>query len=117
MAIDQDVPGRRVVDLARAEAAWGDMRLLCAAGLDVTPQGLLNGDVSLQVRNWRDILDLAQTSGYLPQALRPQIENVVQALARGSGNPDALDLTLTIQDSTVYLGFVPVGFVPPLVLR
>lgn len=110
-------PQPRRIDLRLVEAVWGTLSLRSAATLDVTEAGVLDGTVSLQARNWRDMLDLAQTAGTLPDALRPQVENILGALARGGGNPDTLDLELTLRDGTAFIGFIPLGPVPRLILR
>jgi hypothetical protein len=115
--IEDARPQPRRIDLARAEAAWGSMLLRAAAGLDITPQGVASGEVTLQARNWREMLSLAATAGVLPPSLLPQMETILDALARGSGNPEALDVTLTVQDGVIYLGFIPLGRAPLIVLR
>lgn len=110
-------PQPRRIDMPLAEAAWGKLLMRAAAGLDVSDSGLLTGEVSLQMRNWRDMLKLAETAGVLPAALRPQVENILAALARGGGNPDAIDLELSLRNGNVFLGFIPLGPAPRLVLR
>lgn len=110
-------PQPRAITLDVAEAEWGTLYLRAAADLAVDETGLVSGEADLQARNWREMLDLAETSGTLPAALRPQVENVLTALARGSGNPEALDINLTIDDGVVFLGFIPLFRVAPLVVR
>lgn len=110
-------PQPRRVDLHLAEAVWGTLALRSAAQLEVSDAGLLSGAVSLQARNWRDMLDLAETAGTLPPSLRPQIENILAALARGAGNPETLDLELTLRDGTAFIGFIPLGPAPRVILR
>ena len=110
-------PQPRRVNMELAEAQWGALSLRGATMLDVAPGGLLNGDVSLQARNWQDFLTLAEASGALPSELRPQLENVLGMLARGSGSPDNIDATLTLRDGRMFIGFIPLGRAPRLVLR
>lgn len=110
-------PQPRRVNMERAEAKWGALSLLAAATLDVAPDGQLSGEVSLQARNWQDILILAETAGALPSGLRPQLESVLGALARSSGNPDNIDATLTLRDGRIFIGFIPLGRAPRLILR
>ena len=117
LTIESARPQPRAIDLHIAQAEWGALLLRASADLDVSEQGLVSGDLNLQARNWQDIVELAERSGALPSTLRPQVENILSALARGSGNPDTLDLTLKAQDGSVFLGFVPLGTIPPLFLR
>lgn len=115
--IESARPQPRAINLHLAEAEWGALLLRASAELDISEQGLVSGDLSLQARNWQDIIVLAERSGALPPALRPQVDNILSALARGSGNPDTLDLKLKARDGSVFLGFVPLGTIPPVVLR
>ena len=115
--IEDARPQPRQIDLRRAEAIWGDVLLRGAADLEVAADGVLSGEISFQARNWRDILDLAERAEVLPAVLRPQLENILAALARGGGNENALDVTLTLSDGTVFMGFIPLGTAPRLVLR
>lgn len=116
-AIETARPQPRRVNLQLAEAEWGAMLLRASADLTVSEQGLVSGQMTLQARNWQDMLDVAETSGVLPAPLRPQIENILAALARGSGNPNALDVAFDAQDGNLFLGFIPLGSLPPLILR
>lgn len=110
-------PQPRRVDLALAEAQWGALLLRSAAALDVAPGGVLTGTLSLQARNWREMIALAEAGGALPSALRTQAENILGALARGSGNPETIDVELTVRDGTFFLGFIPLGPAPLLIVR
>ncbi len=115
--IEERRPQPRQLDLKLAEAVWGTLSLRASAQLAVSETGLATGQMSFQARNWQEILILAEAAGILPAALRPQIENVFGALARGGGNPDAIDLVLDVQDGDIFLGFIPLGQLQPLILR
>jgi hypothetical protein len=85
--------------------------------LDVDADGNPTGTLSLQARNWREMLAVAEASGSLPQQIRPQVERALGLLASASGNPDAIDVTLTLANGTVSLGFLPLAPAPQLILR
>lgn len=116
-ALEQSRPQPRQIDLELAEAAWGEVRLRMAAALTVDAEGTPSGTVNLQARNWREILTLAQTAGILPPDLRPQIESVLAALAGSDGNPEAFDITLSLSNGWVSVGFLPIGPAPRIFLR
>ncbi len=105
------------VELHLLEAVWGTLLLRASTDLKVSPEGMLNGDLSLQARNWRALLDLAHSAGTVPPALLPQLESILQALAQGTGNPDTIDVTLSLRDGRMFLGFIPLGPAPLLILR
>lgn len=115
--IEDRRPQPRRIDLGVAGAAWGDLSLRFSASLDISEEGLPTGNFSIQARNWRTLLEVAENTGTLPSNLRPQLEQILEALARGTGNVDALDVTLTLRDGDVFLGFIPLGTVQPFVIR
>jgi hypothetical protein len=115
--IEEARPQPRRIDLRVAEAAWGKLLIRFAAELDVSDAGIPTGDVAVQARNWQSILEIAENAGVLPGAVRPQLENILAALARGSGNPDAIDVTLALRNGTIFMGFIPLGPAPRLVIR
>ena len=110
-------PQPKRIDLQLAEAVWGALLLRASATLDVSAQGVLSGEVSLQARNWQALLSLAETAGIVPPVMLPQLDSILGALARGSGNPDTLDVAVTLRDGTIYLGFIPLGIAPQLILH
>ncbi|MDW3224993.1 MAG: DUF2125 domain-containing protein [Paracoccaceae bacterium] len=112
-ALEVSRPQPRQIVIHSAEAAWGALQLRFAAALDVDVQGTASGTLNVQARNWRSMLILAETSG----ALRPQIEQALSTFAGLAGNPETLDLALTLRGGTVFLGFLPLGPAPRLILR
>ena len=116
-ALDTARPQPRQIELHLAEARWGDLSLKIAASLAVNSAGIPDGDLSLQTENWRTMLDLAERSGTLPAAFRNQAESILEALANASGNPDTLDVDLTLRNGAVYLGILPIAPAPRLALR
>lgn len=116
-AIEVARPQPRKIRLNLAEAEWGTLELRAAADLTVDDQGVPAGTVSLQARNWRDMLVLAEAAGILPNTLMPQAQSVLSALAQSTGDPDAIDVTLTLRNGLIMMGFLPVASAPRLILR
>lgn len=116
-ALDTKRPQPRAIQLHLAEAAWGDIALNFAADLTVEPGGIADGTLSLQANNWPQMLDLAQGAGLLPNQFRGQADSILRALARSSGNPDTLDVNLTVRSGAIVLGFIPVAPFPRLIIR
>ena len=116
-ALDTARPQPRSIDLHLVEARWGELRLKMAADLVVDAQGVPEGEMTIQAENWRSMLDLAESAGVLPNGLRRQAENILQALAGASGSDASLDVDLGLRNGAIYLGFIPIGPAPRLVLR
>ncbi|MGJ8544273.1 MAG: DUF2125 domain-containing protein [Sulfitobacter sp.] len=115
-ALEQRRPQPRVIKLRRADAKWADLHLLMAADLTVDAQGRGTGKLSLKADNWPAMLDMAQDAGLLPPRLRDQAEGLMRNFAKLSGNRDALDITLSLKDGQMSLGFIPLGQAPRFTL-
>ncbi|MFK7870180.1 MAG: DUF2125 domain-containing protein [Roseobacter sp.] len=116
-AIEGLRPQPRAIALKLAEASWGSLQLRASGDVTVDDAGLPEGVLSLQVRNWRQMVEVAEATGALPSALRSQTERVLAALAGASGNPDAIDVSLTLANGVISLGFIPLAPAPRLILR
>lgn len=116
-AIETARPQPRQIRISLAEAAWGTLSLRAAADLSVDAQGVPSGTLSLQARNWQELLVLAEAVGLLPSAVLPQAQSILAALAQASDDPRAIDVDLTVRDGLILLGFVPLGTAPRLLLR
>jgi hypothetical protein len=116
-AIERERPQPRRISLDLAQARWGDLNLRLAGDLDVDAAGVPTGKISVQAQNWRDMLDLAQTTGLLPRALRQQAEDSLNALASLTGNPNSIDVQLNFVGGMIAVGFIPLGPAPRLIIR
>lgn len=116
-AIETARPQPRNIKLELAEAAWSDLRLFFAADLQIDAAGIPTGTINVQAENWRVMLDLAERVELLPSALREQAEAGINALARFSGDKTALDVQVNLRGGMIFVGFIPVGQAPAIILR
>jgi hypothetical protein len=116
-AIERQRPQPTRLDLTLAEARWGDLEIWLAGEADVDSAGAMTGKFTIKLRNWRDILRMAVNSGQIPQGLGEQMEKGLGLLSQLAGNPNTLDVPLDIRRNVAFLGPIPVGQLPPLVLR
>ena len=116
-AIEERRPQPRRIALELAEAAWADLRLNLAADLTVDEAGVPEGTLNIQAENWPLMLDLAQTAGLMPAAMRAEAEGWLRRLAGLSGNPNSLDVQLNLAGGFVAVGFIPIGPAPRLIIR
>ncbi|MEM9580706.1 MAG: DUF2125 domain-containing protein [Pseudomonadota bacterium] len=105
------------IDVRLIEARWGQLDLKIAGALDVNTQGQPTGKLTIKAQNWRDILTLAVASGMLPEQMERPIDQGLSLLSGLSGNPKTLDLPLDFANGRVFLGPIPLGPAPRLVLR
>lgn len=120
-AVEQRRPQPRKIDLEVAEATWGDMRFKATGQLQVDAQGRLTGELALRAENWREILDLAERSSLLPPSSRAVVERLLSLFASGSGGGKGggvkLNTTLRLQQGQMWIGPLPVGTAPKVLLR
>lgn len=116
-AIEVARPQPRKIDLKLAQARWGQLDLQLAGGVDVDEGGQPRGQITVKAKNWREMLDLAVASGALPEGLRPTLEDAFGLMAGLSGNPNTLDIPLDFRGGRMFLGPVPIGPAPVLVIR
>lgn len=116
-ALEEARPQPRKIDLHAAEAHWGDVRLRLAGALEMDARGVPTGEIVLRAQNWQALLDLAETSGLLPREMRGTVQNVMTSLAGASGRTADLDVTLRFEGGRVWMGFLPLGPAPRLLLR
>ncbi|QOL82544.1 DUF2125 domain-containing protein [Pseudooceanicola spongiae] len=116
-AINRARPQPRHITVALARAEWGALALQIAADLAVDEAGQATGDVSLQARNWRQMVQAAVAAGALDASVASIAETTLGLMARMGGNSETLDVTLSLRDGRVYLGPISLGPAPVFRLR
>lgn len=116
-AIEVARPQPTRIKVALIDGLWGQLHLQAAGEVDVTPDGLPEGEITLKARNWREMIAVAQSAGALPESLASTVETSLGLLARMNGNRETLDIPLTFSGGRVRLGPIPLGRAPVLRLR
>ncbi|MGJ8628803.1 MAG: DUF2125 domain-containing protein [Sulfitobacter sp.] len=115
-AFGTNQPQPRAIALRQIAAKWGSLRISATGDLSINPLGVPTGAVSVIVNNWRDILDLIETSGALQSAQRQQVDILLGAMANLGGDLNDLNLELTFQNGEMSLGPINLGPAPRFVL-
>lgn len=115
-AVERARPQPTRIEVTDLTALWGDLELRAAGTVDVTDTGRATGEVTVKAVNWKEMLDIAVAAGALPEATRQTAENALSLLAGLSGRPDTIDAPLSIRDSVVFFGPIPVGQIDPIIL-
>lgn len=117
LAIEEGRPQLTALKLGLMQATWGDLDLKLAGEITVDAGGLPSGKIVIKANNWREMVDIAQASGALPEAFVPLITRALEMLSGLSGNPKTLDTPLTFSGGRMSLGPIPLGNAPRLVIR
>lgn len=116
-ALETARPQPQQIDLTNFTAKWGVMELRATGDLTMDAQGLATGTLAVQATNWQDMVDIARQSGALGENTAKMVQGVLGMAAQSSGNPDRLDADITLKNGQAFMGFIPLGPVPPLRLR
>lgn len=116
-ALEISRPQPQQIEISALKAAWGVMEFQATGTLDIDDMGRASGPLSLQAVQWQEMLNIATASGAITEAAAQGARTVLQLAANASGNPNSIDVELTLKDGTAYLGFIPLGPVPLLRLR
>lgn len=115
-AIEEARPQPTALDLHLAEARWGDLELALAGDLTFA-EGVPEGRIVMKARNWREMLEMADTVFALPRGLRDGLERGLELAAGLAGNPRTLDVPLEFRAGRTWLGPLPIAPAPRIVLR
>ncbi|MEL7115860.1 MAG: DUF2125 domain-containing protein [Pseudomonadota bacterium] len=116
-AIEVGRPVLEAIELHRAEAIWGELELWAAGRVTLDGQGRASGEVTLKFKNWREMLELAKTTGWIGDRLIGPIERAFEVLSGLAGSSKTLDVPLTLRDGRATFGPIPIGTLPEVRLR
>lgn len=115
-AIETARPQPREIRISLAEARWGALELALAGTITVDG-GQPAGRVVIKARNWREMLNMADTVLKLPPQMRDGIEKALSLAATLSGNKSTLDIPLEFKGGRTWLGPLPIAPAPRVVIR
>ncbi|WP_432450540.1 DUF2125 domain-containing protein [Aliiroseovarius marinus] len=116
-AIENARPQITRIDLADFDAKWGTLGLRASGVVDVDQNGTPAGELSIRATNWRQMIKVAQASGAIAPELVGTVTRALEFIAGLSGKAETLDVTLNLSGGAVFLGPIPVGKAPRIVIR
>ncbi|MGM0584444.1 MAG: DUF2125 domain-containing protein [Pseudomonadota bacterium] len=110
---------RRAVELGRmrpetvwlrpSELRWGDLRLSAHGRLEVDDQGVPEGVIRLEAREWRKLLAAAEAAGAIPPDLVSALETGLGLLSSLTSDGRSLEAPLRFSGGMMFLGPIPLG--------
>lgn len=97
-----------------AHVTWGPMLLSATGKITVDAEGVPEGRITIRAKNWKGMVAVAVVLGLVRPELAPTAENMLAELAKGSTDPDVVDLPLEFQKGWMSLGPLPLGPAPRL---
>ncbi|MEO0894751.1 MAG: DUF2125 domain-containing protein [Pseudomonadota bacterium] len=93
------------------------MEIRAVGTLSIDVEGTPEGRITLKATNWREIINLGEATGLLPEPFVPTVNRVLELMAGMSGPSHTIDTPLTFANGRVSLGPLPLGLAPKLRLR
>lgn len=97
-----------------AHITWGPMLLSATGKATVDAEGVPEGRITIRAKNWKGMVAVAVTLGLVRPELAPTAQNMLAELAKGSTDPDVIQLPLEFQRGWMSLGPLPLGPAPRL---
>lgn len=113
-AVEGENPALEQVRIREARLGWGRLDLRGSGTLTADAQGYAEGEIDLRARNWREMVEIAESAGAIPSGMSGAVRSGLGFIAQLSGDPEVLELPLTFADGRTRLG--PIGLGPAPVL-
>lgn len=114
-----EVSRPQITDLALTEmrAEWGELLFRASGDLRVDADGYPEGEIAVRAENWREMIEMAVNAGVLPAEARGTVEATLGFIAGLSGRDSDIDAALGFRNRLMFLGPLPIGQAPRLILR
>lgn len=116
-AIEDSRPQPTSIALTDLSAKWGVMEFRATGDLEIDAAGRASGPLTLQAKEWQEMLAIAEATEAMSDIVIMAVRGMLQMLANASGNPNSIDVDLTLDNGIVLYGALPVAQIPPLILR
>lgn len=116
-ALEDEFPQPSGIDLSDVSLTWGEIALRGSGEIALDGSGVPEGAITLRADEWRRVLDLSVSAGLLSADVGDAVETGLSLLALSSGNGQALQVDLSFRSGATFLGPVPLGPAPRIVLQ
>lgn len=113
-ALEGAPPQIQSLSLKEAKATWGELDFAMTGAARADEEGYAEGEFDITARNWRQMLDAAVAAGAIPRAMAETLKTGLGFVARLGGDPEELNVALTMSGGFTRLGPVPIGPAPRL---
>ena len=113
IAVEQGAPWVTRITINQLDTGWGTLGLGGSGVLEIAASGEITGELALEFRNWRAVVDLFVTSGAIDRGLAETIKTGLGLLT--GADATSLKTTLTLANGKMSLGPVPLGSAPRVI--
>lgn len=116
-ALEGPQPQLMDLQLDDLQLSWGNIDLSAKGSLLVDLNGHLNGQIDVDAKGWRRLVQVAVDAGLLRPNISGTVENLLQQMAEISGDSDTLSAPLKFENGSMGFGPIPLGPAPRLIRR
>jgi len=113
-AVEGENPSLEALRVRDVSLIWGELDLRGRGRLEADARGRAEGELELRARNWREMLQIAESSGALPGAAASALRTGLTLLATLGGDENSLTVPLVFADGRTRIGPVAIGEAPRL---
>lgn len=110
-------PALERLEIRDISATWGALSIRAQGDVFADTNGYAEGVLSLRLRNWQQMLDMAVTSGAIREDIASALRFALNLMARMGDDPDALETTIMMANGTMSIGPLVIGEAPRMALR
>lgn len=92
----------------------GQVNLTLSGALTFDSEGFASGSLTASTSDWESGFAMLEGFGVIPEEQENMVKTVLKGLASTSGTAADIQAPLTVKSGRIFLGFVPLGFIPPL---
>jgi hypothetical protein len=107
-------PRLTALDLTDSLITWGDLSVAAKGTISPDDEGYASGRIEIAVTNYQRLVPALVAAGAIKPEISQTVGNMLDAMAKESGDPNLLQLPLILQDGRVSLGPLPLGDAPLL---
>jgi hypothetical protein len=105
-------PRLAALDLTEGLITWGDLSISAEGVITPDDQGFASGRIEIAVTNYQRLVPALVAAGAIKPEISQTVGNMLDAMAKESGDPNLLQLPLILKDGRVSLGPLPLGDAP-----
>ncbi len=113
-AVEQNTPRLMTISIHDLQFNWGTLMLQGVGDIAVNDQGFAQGNLTLHIQNWRDLLQLLSAAGILSNDITEGLKQSLEVITQVAGDTKTIKLPLRFSKNRTYIGIIPIGPAPLL---
>ncbi|MEY8118341.1 DUF2125 domain-containing protein [Falsihalocynthiibacter sp. BN13B15] len=110
-----EVPAKLIaLTLNEFTLSQGQVNVTLSGALTFDSEGFATGSLTFSTPDWEQGFAMLDRLGAIPPEQSHMVKTVLKGLATTSGSATDIHAPLTVNRGNIFMGFIPLGFIPPL---